>query len=346
MTHIGLIPRPRLRHIPKALRPTHELCFFLHDECVRALKEYEEADAHIEKIEFKHVDHADKFAAMAEKTDAITALRALGYATEATTIVLNTIKMAMISDCLHHLYEALSCLEKRKSIVALNLLRKPLKDSLVYLAWMYSNPHEFYSEFTKGDPERLSGSMLGNKRRRIFSNAISRLENRTAFDVAALESIIFDRENPLGLEGYFQHAVHLVTTKYAATRTSPENFNFIFKDPTDDDVYDLIYACLPHPLLFLSHIIIELFDAMEAMDEGTKRAFRTRTLLAAGLVMDPDERATLRELEDAFRGQIFCTNCKAKPKMTHYNSVRIVMTESFRCTNCKRINSVPFSYFF
>ena len=40
----------------------------------------------------------------------------------------------MVSDCLHHVYKALRCLEKRKVIVALNLLRKPLTDKFLYLS--------------------------------------------------------------------------------------------------------------------------------------------------------------------------------------------------------------------
>ena len=54
----------------------------------------------------------------------------------------------MVSDCLHHLYEALCCMEKRKVIVAHNLLRKPLTDNLMYLSWMLGDEDAFYAAFT------------------------------------------------------------------------------------------------------------------------------------------------------------------------------------------------------
>ena len=172
MKRVGLIPLKRLKQIPEMDRPKHEFCFFLHDECVRALKEYAGAEADHVKVEFKRTTDADRFAEITDGSDTIEALQKLGYDSAARKIVLNTITMAIVSDCLHHVYEALTCLERRKVVVALNLLRKPLKDSLLYLMWMYSNPDEFYDEFMKGNPEELSQAKLGNIREKLFSDAI------------------------------------------------------------------------------------------------------------------------------------------------------------------------------
>jgi hypothetical protein len=52
MRHIGLIPRHRLQNIPLELRARHEFCFFLHDECVRMLKEYENERVHFVTVKF------------------------------------------------------------------------------------------------------------------------------------------------------------------------------------------------------------------------------------------------------------------------------------------------------
>jgi hypothetical protein len=58
----------------------------------------------------------------------------------------------------------LQCLEKRKSVVALNLLRKPLMDSQVYLSWMLGDEDAFYEAFTSVDPEALTPRRLGHRR--------------------------------------------------------------------------------------------------------------------------------------------------------------------------------------
>ena len=346
MKRVGLLPLKRLEHIPETYRLKHEFCFFSHDQCVHALKEYEEAEAHFVTVNFKRTTDADRYAKIDNGDDFIEALQNLGYDIEAKKIILNTITMAMISDCLHHVYEALRCIEKRKTIVALNLLRKPLKDSLIYLTWMCGDPDEFYAEFMKGDPHDLSHTKLGNVRKDIFSGAIRELNIGHIFDAELLIDMIFNRENPHGLEGYFQHAVHLVTIRYDVTRTSPQNFNFIFKNPLDDDIHDVIYGCLPYVICFLSHVVIDLFDKMNSMDAGAKEAFRIRSLLGIYLVEEFGCSHPIRILRNAFEKRVSCPNCCSGLKITHYNAAKILLTETYRCTNCQRNHAFPFSYLF
>ena len=346
MRRVGLIPLKRLKQLPETERPKHEFCFFLHDECVRAFKEYAETDAYSVKVEFKRTTDANRFAEIADGSDTIEALQKLGYDNAARKVILNTVTMAMVSDCLLHIYEALTCLERRKVVVALNLLRKPLKDSLLYLMWMYSNPDEFYDEFMKGKPEELSQTKLGNIREDLFSDAIRKLDAHSIFDAQSLNEIIFNRKNPDSLEGYFQHAVHLITVKYDVTRTAPQNFNFIFKSPEDDDIYETIYRYLPYILCFLSYLIIELLDEVGSMDKGAKLAFRTRALLGMYLIEETEYSYSIQILRDTFRDDMVCPNCRSNLKITRYNALKILLTETFRCTNCRQIHSFPFSYLF
>lgn len=129
-----LIPANRLKWLPEEVRLTHEYCFFLHDEIARMLVEYESADA--PKVSFTFADEAQskKFRSLARKHNSITAMREMGLHSEAKRAVMNAITMAKVSDCAHHIYEALRCFEKRKVIPGFNLLRKPLLDSLMYLS--------------------------------------------------------------------------------------------------------------------------------------------------------------------------------------------------------------------
>ena len=270
-----LIPRQRLQHIPCGLRLAHEYCYFLHDECVRMLGQYEAARAHFVTVNFQSKVEASTFATLA-KDDSIAALRATGYPNEARRVVLNTITMAMVSDCLHHLFEALKCLEKRKSVVALNLLRKPLMDSLVYLSWMLGDEDAFYDTFASGDPEALTPRILGSRRQKIIAQALARTQIAELLEADFIWESIFDAGNAYGLYGLFQHAVHLITIQRIELRTSSENFNFIFKDPFDDDVYEDVYGHLPALLLYLSHVILALFDRVKPMDGGAKRALFVR----------------------------------------------------------------------
>lgn len=345
MKHIGIIPRNRLQNIPENLRVAHEFCFFVHDECVRALVEYENAEAHVEPIRFRKKSDRAQFEKITTTADAIDALRKLGYHCEAKKIILNTITMAMISDCLHHVYESLICFEKRKSIVGFNILRKPLKESLLYLAWMYGDQDEFYDNFTKGDAKYLSQSTIGHRRMEIFSRAIRTLEYGNIFDSETIEDVIYSRQSKAGFELFFQHAVHLITVRHIELKTTEENFNFIFKNPLDDDIYDLLYENLPYILLFMAHIMVAIFDRMKKMDCTSKILFYARTAFLFNLITASDKGQVLTSIRDIISQPLHCLSCFHESSITEYNAARILAMSEFRCANCRRINPfIPFSY--
>jgi hypothetical protein len=282
-----------------------------------------------------------------EGENILTALRRAGYADAARRLVLNTVTMGMVSDTLHHLYEGLSCLERRKSIVALNVLRKPLLENLIYLSWIVSDEDSFYEAFSRGEPELLTSNRIGNIRKDILISSLRKTDLHSYIDSENLWAILFDSRNEVGLYGLFQHAVHLITVQRLEIRTSPENFNFIFKDPSDDDVYELIYHCLPSVILYLSSVVCELFDRIEPMEEGARTALRVRSLLGAHLLKgDKHAKAVCAQLGKTFNDRFMCPTCFAPISVTKHNACRIVMTDSFRCTHCRRVSVLPFSWFF
>ena len=343
MKRIGLISRNRLQNIPTNLRVAHEFCFFVHDQCVSTLVEYENSKAHIETIRFRKKSDGPMFEKIATTTDTIGALRELGYHREAKKVIMNTIAMAMISDCMHHVYESLICFEKRKTVVGFNILRKPLKESLLYLAWMYGNQDEFYEKFTKGDAKYLSQSIIGSRREKIFSYAINELEYGNLFDPKAVLNIIYSRKNDAGFELFFQHAVHLVTVRHVELKTAEENFNFIFKGPFDDDFYDLLYKNLPYLLLLMAHIVIGIFDRMKKMDPISKILFDTRTILLYNLITALDKNRVLTSVRDIVSKPLRCFSCFHESAITEYNAARMLAMSEFRCSNCRKIN--PFILF-
>ena len=345
MKTVGLIPRNRLRHMPEHVRAYHELCFFLHDECVRALQEYENARAHVETIKFLNPGDGDRFQDLANKADAVGALRELGYQDASKRVVLNTILMAMISDCLHHVYEALRCFEKRKVIVGFNLFRKPLIESLLYLSWICGQEDDFYHQFIGGDPKVLTLKELSKRRREIYSAAINELENHYMFDPETLENTIYNKKDMNEFQMLFQHAAHLVTTWSPQIQTASENFNFIFKNPFDDDVYEFFYERLPIVLLFMSHIIVELFDKMKKMDELSKHLFEMRTVMAYQLIAGTDQLHALSAFEELLTVRPKCAQCSREGKITVYNASRMLLKAEFRCTFCGTLGPhLTFSY--
>lgn len=338
----GYLPHGKLGWIPPALRLAHEYCFFLHDECARALVEYEAARAHIITVNFSSRIESRTFSRIA-KGNVIEAMRATGYPDEARRVILNTVTMGMVSDCLHHIYEALRCMEKRKVIVAHNLLRKPLTDNLVYLSWMLGDEDGFYAAFTDDGVDAVVSRGLASRRLGIISDALAELPIRDVLTPAFVHSAVFDAANPSGLYGLFQHAVHLVTAKYAELRTSPENFNFIFKSHADDDLYELLYDVLPQLMLYVSHVILGLFDRMREMDRGSSRAFEVRSILGLHLVEGGDGvDYALSQIGDLSRYR--CPSCRRPFSLTARGAARLVLTDSYRCPGCRRVTPFPYSW--
>lgn len=344
MSAIGSIPRKRLVWIPRECQLAHNYCYFLHDQAVHLLQQYEEAQAHHVTVKFRSKVESARFAEIA-KDSGLEALRATGYPAEARRVVLNAITMAMVSDTLHHVFEALKCLEKRKSVVALNLLRKPLLDSLIYLAWMLGDEDGFYTAFTSGDPTKLSPKVLGNNRADIIAQALAQTEVADVLNTDFIVANLFSSKNPSGLYGLFQKAVHLVTVDRVELKTEAENFNFIFKNYADDDIYHGIYYALPHALLFLTHVMLELFDRIAPMDMGAKKAFKVRSILGLYLVEGEDNEAVAIKRLSAL-GEHFSCDCGAPLKITRHNAARITLSESYRCTGCRRVNGFPLAWMF
>ncbi len=342
-----LIPPQRLKWLPKKVRLAHEYCFFLHDEFTRMLVEYEAAEAHIVSFRLSGNAERRKFERFAKRQDAVAALRALERHSEARLVILNTITMAMVSDCAHHIYEALRCLEKRKVVVAFNLLRKPLLDNLTYLSWMVADEDGFYAAFTSGDPTKMTQKMIGNRRREIFEKAIEKADLNGIIDAEEIISIIFDADNHGGLYLFFQHAVHLITVDRIELKTSPENFNFIFKSHADDDVYELLYANLPTVLLYMTHLVFALYQRVKPMDPGAREALLFRTDNGYRLLHYEGGAAALASaIGDILSPKVKCNVCGTPLKVTPHNAARLLLAESFRCTRCRRISPFPLSWMF
>ncbi len=339
-----LIPPKRLRMIPREQRLAHEYSFFLHDQCAKLLVEHEQAETHVVKLTFVNDEEHSKFENLARASNPIDALRAIGRENEAKRVVLNSVTKGLVSDYLHHIFEALRCLERRKFVVALNLLRKPLVDSLLYLSWLLADEEGFYTTFTSRSPEDLTSTKLGNRRLEILKAALLSTSLAQVFEAAEIESVVYDKSNRAGLYWLMQRAVHLITTMHEAIKTEPENFNFIFKRYTDDDVYVGLYASLPLILLYTSHVIAELFDRIQPMDRGAKSAFNARTMAGFTLVKAGPGTAIVESILPQFAEGLTCSSCGTPPKFTRHNAVRAILSDTVRCAKCGRVSAFPLSW--
>ncbi|UXK07034.1 hypothetical protein N5094_11375 [Shewanella putrefaciens] len=175
MRTLGIIDEDRLTLLPDKYRVAHEFCFYLHDKLAQMLVEYD-----LNRIQDTVADAFEKVIVEAGQEDKFEDVDLLEYMKENELIepyrhhiVSHTI-MALTSDMLHFIYEALTCLEKRKFSVAFSLLRKPLKEHLFFLSWILADEDDFISRFESNNHISFNG-VTKEKRIEIIGKAIEKL---------------------------------------------------------------------------------------------------------------------------------------------------------------------------
>jgi hypothetical protein len=171
---------------------------------------------------------------------------------------------------LHFIFEALTCFEKRKFSVGFAVLRKPLKEHLLYLAWILADENDFVSRFSEKNYETLRlGAVSPEQRIEIYKRAIQKLPIGDAFDANLLSDVIYSKQHDYGFEPTWQRATHLVTSMGKLLRTEDYSLNFVFDDPGDDHYYEFLYSRLPYVLTFISQITLEAFNRIHELNART-----------------------------------------------------------------------------
>jgi hypothetical protein len=186
---------------------------------------------------------------------------------------------------------------------------------------------------------------LKGRRAEILSGALAKTGIAEILNGEFIDRVLFEQANHSGFQKLFQHAVHLITVQRVEFQTTPENFNFVFKNYADDDLYELIYAALPHVLLYLSHVILGLFERIAPPEAGGKQALHVRSILGLYLVEGGENETHAMERLTVIP-RLRCPHCQATLTITSHNAARLVLTESYRCAECRRVQPFPFSWIF
>ncbi len=209
MTGIGFIDLGRLKNIPEKHRAEHEFCFHIHDLMAGLLVEMDATKAG--HVSFTLKDDAEA-KMLAESEHVFDFLAKSGRGDIERRAAINHISMALFSDMLHFIYEALIALEKRKFTIALTLMRKPFKEGLLLAAWMCADEEEFFENLKTNPRDSFDhGAIKSDEKVKIFHRAIEKCKGADFANAAAIHSLIYDRKNTAGLASLFDKATHLVT---------------------------------------------------------------------------------------------------------------------------------------
>ncbi len=218
-------------------------------------------------VSFKFENEEER-ALFLESSNPFDFLEKVGRADLERRIAINTIGLALYSDALHFLYEALIALEKRKFSVSLALLRKPLKENLVMAAWVCADEVDFFEKLKSNPRDSFDQRVLSSDRKiSIFKAALEKFWGPDFITAEQLHSIIYDRTNEWGFAALFDKATHLITRNNSIA-TENYNINFIFRNPMDNDIYEGIYSDLARILLVYHLIQIEIYSRMDFAKEN------------------------------------------------------------------------------
>jgi hypothetical protein len=260
----------------------------------------------------------------------------------ARRIALNQVTPALFADFLHFIYEALSCLERRKFVVAFALLRKPMQQNLLFASWMLADEEAFFEDFRRSPADHMEERKFPtDKRIQIFDSALSKVEHYGLLDPQLINDIIYDKELPRGFAHLFAKANHLVTSRGQLAKTERMNLNFIFKNPNDNDVYESIYLSLSYLLWYALLIQIALFSRMRAVEDSFTRWMTITTMATFDALFVGSSSSLGKILSKALGKFMNCPHCKKKVSVRRKDTGRFFLVQRIRCKNCKNEYDFP-----
>jgi hypothetical protein len=340
MQQLHYLDTERLINIPQKYWAAHEFCFRTHDQMAHLLLQYESSEAHlwvsdtVRKILKEQPDRP-------EEIDLFQLLKAAGLEGPYKHHIVSHLVLSLTSDLLHFIYEALTCFEKRKFSVGYSLLRKPLKENLLFLAWILGDTEDFIARFEANNSKTLGGT-LELQRVDIFRKAIAKLAISEAFSPDLIHDLIFSKTNPAGFEPVWQRASHLITSQGALLKTEDYAINFIFNDPASDHLYEHLYPQLPYLMIFAMQVVLESFSLILKANERTVSHLMLTTMgCYESLFIDSRKQHVARILNKSLKPFLKCIHCDAPFKIKRRNAPGIYLHESTDCESCGLSTDVP-----
>ncbi|MBU0588741.1 MAG: hypothetical protein KJ852_08420 [Gammaproteobacteria bacterium] len=345
MKSLGLLEFDRLALIPPAYWPHHEFCFYLHDQMLELLVQYEASGAH-QWVTSAFDAAAKEYGTSYTDIDILELLRQKELVPYYRHHIVSHLVLGLAADMLHFLYESLMCFEKRKFSVAYALLRKPLKENLLFLSWLLGNENDFITRFEKDNYSTLNG-LNPERRTQIFTDAISRLPVNGAFAADLLEKILFSKVHARSFEPIWQRATHLITSQGTSLRTEDLNINFIFHDASADESFEHLYKNLPYVMLYAVQVSLECFARVLPSNEHTTSHLILTSLGAYECLFERKQRAGITAmLGRHLKPFLKCIHCASRIRLTRQNAIDMYLRERLTCHKCGLESPLPLYWLF
>lgn len=335
---LGTIEPQRLLKIPNRFHSSHEFCFFLHDSMLNMFKELAKTNYPTIELNFEDEEEAARFHS---SRDPIDYFFEIGRRDIVKELTVGQAMMAVWGDFFNFVYEALRALEKRKFVVALALLRKPLKENLLILTMMLVDEDGFFDGL-ETSPAASFGhpAIQDSHRKKYFDEAKKLIPFGDFIDPAYLHDLIYDVSLPTGFAPLFDKAMHLVTNR-KQIKTEDLNLNFIFKDPQQNDVYAWIYKSLSYVLMYSILLQIELFRKTGADSDKLANWYSLTGLGSYDSLFIKGQSRTVNSMNRFLKPFLVCPHCDKPVKITKSSGAKFFITHTITCKHCGLDHDFP-----
>ena len=340
MKTINYIEEERLQFIPQNLWLSHEFCFYLHDQIAHMLVQYDlygVQDTVVDAL-LKVLNEGNH---EIEELDLIDFLKKLEVDEPYRHYILSNVILGLTSDMLHFLYESLKCFEKHKLSVAFSLLRKPLKEHLLFLCWILSDEDDFIKCFEKDNYKTLS-YIDKEKQLNIIKKAVEKVATNEIFDHKLIWEIIYSKKVAYGFEPTWQRATHLATCMGKFQKTEDYSINFIFENQVDGYYHEFLYSKLPYVMLFVTQVALECFNRVHPLYNKTVDHLILATIgCYEALYLDGRKQSITRLFKNALKDFIQCNHCGTDLKIKKKYAPLFFLKEQLYCEKCEMITEFP-----
>lgn len=194
--------------LPSEFEYRHNYCVFLYDTLVVTLREAESSGVFAVPYRPKTLEEGRELLRL-EGEEVWEWFESRGHDEVVSQMVLNRVVPAIIADLCLFVHEALSCSRRCKLTVAYALLRKPLRENLLYLEWILIDAAEFVKEFRSGTPRSISmGALSPEYKRRLVERAVKLTRTTSAYPEDFIHDIRYSKDKNYGFEILWNQAVH------------------------------------------------------------------------------------------------------------------------------------------
>lgn len=258
--------------------------------------------------------------------------RTHGYSKEINTMYYRKILFCLLADYLEYVSNSIECASRKQMGACYSLLRKPLKDNLLFIEFLALQRHWFVGRFFNKDISEYRVEGISEKTKKRLIREVCKKVGMPKFN-KMLYNFRYNKKILYSLEYIWNPASHIITT-FKNFKTANGNFNMIFNDEENDTklmnhFFEVIPAIYNYTLRVFMYILKE-----EKLINDTEYAINSAITNIKNTVAINEK---FKDNENVNEFLFTCPHCFKSTYLKENTQLKndILYNSSTICTNCK-----------